>query len=121
MKDLTTSPIAALSPSEYNKACPQELRHRIEEFVMDILAEMNLDNGIAQEHKTSCSTTEKLERMTLTVQEAAKMLGVCSKSIYDLMKSDSSFPAVRIGPKKIVINKAKLQIWLDEQSMLDVI
>lgn len=121
MQEKTTSPIAALSPSEYNKAYLQEICHRIEESLMKRLAGMNLDNGIAQEHKTSCSTTEKLERMTLTVQEAAKMLGVCDKSIYDLMKSDSTFPAVRIGPKKIVINKARLQIWLDEQSMLDVI
>lgn len=48
MKEKTTSPIATLSPSEYNKACPHQLCHRIEESLARRLAEMNLDNGTAR-------------------------------------------------------------------------
>jgi len=58
MHEITTSTIAALSPSEYNKACPQDIRHWIEESVRRMLAGMNLDNGTAFYSEMLCRNGE---------------------------------------------------------------
>ena len=65
---------------------------------------MNLDNEIAQ---TDMSPGTK---QTLTVSEAAEILGVSKPMVYSLIR-DGSIPAINVG-KKILISKLVLSVWL---------
>lgn len=57
------------------------------------------------------STTDKL---TLSIPEAAKVLGVSAPTMYQLVK-EKGFPIVVIGKRKLVSAKG-LSIWLDEHT-----
>lgn len=52
--------------------------------------------------------------MTMTVEQMAKELHISRNTAYKLVKQ-KDFPSVQIG-KRVVINRSKLQVWLDEQS-----
>ena len=54
-------------------------------------------------------------KMTMTVEEMAEALNICRVSAYQLVNSERFYPAFRIG-RKILINRDRLQQWLDEQS-----
>ena len=51
----------------------------------------------------------------LTTVEARKILGISKSLMYDLLATDETFPAFRIG-NKWCINADKLNDWIDEQS-----
>ena len=53
-------------------------------------------------------------RMTLTVDEAADELHISRPIAYELVK-EPDFPSFRIG-KRILVNRAGLQRWIDDQS-----
>ena len=52
-------------------------------------------------------------RLTLSVAEAAKELGICTKSAYNLIHRQD-FPTVRIG-KRVRISRAGLAEWVRAQ------
>ena len=52
------------------------------------------------------------EKMGITVDEAAQMLGI-GKNLMLKLVTVEGFPALRFK-KKIIINKNKLQQWFDE-------
>ena len=52
---------------------------------------------------------------TLTVDEMAKSLNIGKNLAYQLANSKTFYPAFRIG-RKILINREKLQEWLNDQS-----
>ncbi|WP_251319698.1 helix-turn-helix domain-containing protein [Flintibacter muris] len=52
-------------------------------------------------------------RLTLSVAEAAKELGICTKSAYNLIHR-ADFPTVRIG-KRVRISRAGLAEWVRAQ------
>ncbi len=52
--------------------------------------------------------------LTVTVEEAGKLLGVSKPLVYNLIHS-KSFPTVRIG-RRVVIPKIELERWLSEQT-----
>lgn len=54
------------------------------------------------------------QRKTYTVDEAAQLLGVNRKGVYDEIKG-GNFPHVRIG-KRILIPRTALDRWLEEAS-----
>lgn len=54
---------------------------------------------------------ENAEKMTLSVPEAAKILGISTPTMYQLIKTDD-FPIVHIG-KRILVSAKGLGIWLD--------
>ena len=54
------------------------------------------------------------EKISLSVTEAAKMLGIGRNLMLKLV-TVPNFPAIRFK-KKIIINKNKLQQWFDENS-----
>ncbi|MBC7341178.1 MAG: helix-turn-helix domain-containing protein [Clostridia bacterium] len=54
------------------------------------------------------------ERLTYTVPEVARLLGINTITAYYLARRED-FPAVRIG-KRIIIPKVALERWLDRQS-----
>ena len=53
-------------------------------------------------------------RLTLTVEEAAKLLGVSRIKGYELAHSEG-FPAMRLG-RKLLIPRDRFLAWLDEQA-----
>lgn len=53
-------------------------------------------------------------KLTLTVSDVAELLGVSKPVVYQLCKS-KGFPAIHVG-KKILVNRSKLQSWLDDAS-----
>ena len=66
----------------------------------------NLDNGTEQRSLSSCSKT------TVTIQEAAQILGISKPKMYQLAKQ-SGFPAIHVG-RKIVIDRNSLLNWMRE-------
>lgn len=64
--------------------------------------------------------TERTERLTLSVTEAAAELGICSKQCYALTHVEG-FPAIRIG-HRIRVSKDGLREWVrnNEGNRLEV-
>lgn len=54
------------------------------------------------------------ERAGLTVREAAALLGVSNKAVYDLVHREG-FPVVRVG-RKFLIPRLALLAWLENQA-----
>lgn len=57
-------------------------------------------------------------RLTLTIPETCKLLGVSEPSCYELARQ-KGFPSFRVG-RKILVNREKLQEWLDRESEGDI-
>ncbi len=58
--------------------------------------------------------TEKVKRLTMSVDEAAQELGLCTKSVYTLTHRDD-FPAIRIGAR-VRISRDGLRDWVNAQA-----
>lgn len=56
----------------------------------------------------------KQERLTLSVPEAAEMIGVSASKMYEIVRTQG-FPAIRVG-KRVLVNAKKLEAWLDEMT-----
>lgn len=56
-----------------------------------------------------------MEKLTLTIQETADLIGICPSRVYKLIKQDPTFPAVVLGKKQYKIVADKLQNWLDQK------
>ena len=54
------------------------------------------------------------EKLSISVDEAAKLLGIGRNLMLKLVKLDG-FPAIRFK-RKIIINKSKLQEWFNENA-----
>lgn len=86
-----------------------ELGNIIESAILRALqkmppASMNLDN------RTEGCTSMPYPKTTLTIQEAAQMLGVSKPKMYELAKQ-KDFPAIHIG-KRIVISTVAFREWI---------
>ncbi len=55
---------------------------------------------------------------TITPEELMEILKIGRNSAYELVHSESFFPAFRIG-RKILINVDKLDDWLEQQEMTE--
>ena len=55
-------------------------------------------------------------KIALNVKEAADLIGVSPPQVYLRIDTDPSFPAVRFGERRTVINRRKLSEWMDEQA-----
>ena len=53
-------------------------------------------------------------RLTFTIPETSKLLGISEPSCYELARR-KDFPSFRVG-RKILVNRKKLQEWLDKES-----
>lgn len=56
----------------------------------------------------------KQERLTLSVPEAAALIGVSPSKMYEIVRI-KGFPAIRVG-KRVLVNAKKLEGWLDEMT-----
>jgi len=54
------------------------------------------------------------EKMAFSVKETADCLGLCSNTVYELIKS-GKLPAITLG-RKILVSKLELSKWLAGQS-----
>lgn len=57
---------------------------------------------------------EKKERLALSVTEAAELLGLAPKTVYNLVHADG-FPVFRVGSKYVVSRKG-LEQWVQQQA-----
>lgn len=55
-----------------------------------------------------------MSKLTLSVPEAAKIVGVSSAKMYQLVKIEG-FPTVQIG-KRILVSVKGLERWIEEQA-----
>lgn len=55
------------------------------------------------------------EKLTVTVDEMAEMLGICRLTAYQLAHS-KGFPAIRISARRIVIPVEALKKWIAVQA-----
>ena len=53
------------------------------------------------------------EKLTLTVEEMSKLLGVSRQTAYNLIHR-ADFPTLRIG-KRVLIPRKQLEAWMDKQ------
>ena len=60
------------------------------------------------------STVVPKPKLTLTVPEAAELVGISVSKMYEIVRIEG-FPAIRFG-KRILVNRKRLEGWLDEQS-----
>jgi len=56
----------------------------------------------------------KQERLTLSVPEAAALIGVSTSKMYEIVRSEG-FPAIRVG-KRVLVNAKRLEAWLDDMT-----
>ena len=56
----------------------------------------------------------KREKLTLTIAEAAELVGVSTSKMYQLARI-KGFPAIRVG-KRVLVSAKKLPIWVEEQA-----
>lgn len=55
-----------------------------------------------------------MEKLVLSVPEAAKVLGISEKVAYDLAKTQG-FPTIRIG-NRLLVSTQGLARWVEEQA-----
>ena len=55
------------------------------------------------------------EKLTLSVEEMAKMLGISRPIAYELSRKEG-FPAIRVSERRIIIPVDSLKRWLEEQA-----
>ena len=58
------------------------------------------------------------ERLTVSVNEAAEMLGISRAHVYALVRTEE-IPSLRLG-KRIVVPLAALKTLVDESSVIDL-
>ena len=56
-----------------------------------------------------------IEKLTVSVDEMAAMLGISRPVAYELTKREG-FPAVRISANRIIVPVEALKRWLNEQA-----
>lgn len=55
------------------------------------------------------------EKLTLSVEELAKELGISKPIAYELTKRDG-FPSIRVSERRIIIPVEPLRKWLNENA-----
>ena len=55
-------------------------------------------------------------KMTLTVEEMAEMIGISRSVAYQLVK-ERDFPVIRVSERRLIIPKKSLEKWLDERAV----
>ena len=58
--------------------------------------------------------TERVERLTMSVEEAAQALGICRRIAYNLIHT-SGFPVIWIG-RCARVSREGLRRWVEEQT-----
>lgn len=59
----------------------------------------------------------KEEKMTLTVEEMAEMLGISRSVAYQLVR-EKGFPVIRVSERRLIIPIKSLEKWLEERARM---
>ena len=54
-------------------------------------------------------------KMTVSVEEMAEMLGISRSVAYQLIKEDG-FPVIRVSERRLIIPVKSLEKWLEEKA-----
>lgn len=55
-------------------------------------------------------------KMTVSVEEMASMLGISRSVAYQLIK-EKDFPSIRVGERRVIIPIKSLERWLEERAV----
>ena len=55
-----------------------------------------------------------MDRLTLNVTEAARLIGINKNAVYALCKTPG-FPAIELG-RRVLIPREALEVWLNEKA-----
>ncbi len=55
------------------------------------------------------------ERLTYTIPEAARVLGIAATNLRRIERTDPTFPSIRITPRRIIIPKDALHAWMAQR------
>ena len=55
-----------------------------------------------------------MEKLTLSVAEAAKVVGISDRYMYDLVKTEG-FPTIRVG-RRLLVSAPGLMRWLEAKA-----
>lgn len=55
-----------------------------------------------------------MEKLTLSIAEAAEVVGISVRYMYDLVKTDG-FPTIQVG-RRLLVSAKGLERWLEEQA-----
>ena len=55
-----------------------------------------------------------MEKLTLSVAEAAKVVGISDRYMYDLVKTEG-FPTIQVG-RRLLVSAPGLKRWLEAQA-----
>ena len=55
-----------------------------------------------------------MEKLTLSVAEAAKVVGISDRYMYDLVKTEG-FPTIQVG-RRLLVSVPGLQRWLEAKA-----
>lgn len=61
------------------------------------------------------SVNNQMEPLAVSVSKAAEMLGISRPKVYDLMRSDSFYPAFKVG-NRTLISVEGLREWVRSQA-----
>lgn len=56
------------------------------------------------------------DKMTVSVEEMASMLGISRSVAYQLTR-EQGFPAIRVSERRLIIPIKSLERWLDERAV----
>lgn len=56
-----------------------------------------------------------VERLALTVEEAAKAIGTSPPTVRELIRSNRGFPAIKVSENKTIVPVAALSAWLERE------
>lgn len=71
----------------------------------------------AKKHNKEAYSMDPVQwpKLTLSIPEAAKVLGISDSHMYQLAKTDG-FPTVQIGERRILISAKGLERWVEEKA-----
>lgn len=55
------------------------------------------------------------EKLAYSVDELGEILGISRTTAYEVVCQEG-FPAIRVSPRRIIVPKAGLEKWLEEES-----
>ena len=55
-----------------------------------------------------------MEKLTLSVAEAAEVVGISARYMYDLVRT-KGFPVIKVG-RRLLVSVKGLERWLEEQA-----
>lgn len=99
--NIDTGQRISYTPLQVCEIAKQAAQYAVEQF----LSTLNLDNDIPE------NASPHTGKLTVTVDEAAKMVGISKPKMYEIVRS-RSVRSINVG-KKILISRQSLVDWIE--------